>query len=489
MDNKIYSKVGNATKWSAFTEIMSKIVTPLSNMILARILAPEAFGLVATITMITSFADVFTDAGFQKYIIQHQFWNEDEKEKNITVAFWTNLFVSLFIWLLIIVFIKPLSLMVGTAGNETGVIVASFVLVLTAFSSIQMAIYKSMFDFKTLFIVKCILITVPFLVTIPLALLLRSYWALIIGNLVLNFANALVLTVKSTWRPRFFYSISILKEMLSFSLWSLMDNILNWLTAWGDMFIIGIILSGYYVGLYKTSMNTVNSIMAIVTGATTSVLLTALSKLQNDKQEFDTMLFKFQHLTSMLLFPVGVGVFLFRDVVTGILLGDQWVEAELFIGMWGVMSAIAVPINTYGTCVCVAKGKPKLSALAQVAQIAVLFPVVYFTSTLGFQALYISRTLIRLEGMLVFLLIMRLCFKISVMDMLREMSVPLFCSLIMAGVALLLRSLSTSFIWTIACILICMVTYFASVALFPRERAEMKQYARLIKNKIRRKGT
>ena len=82
MDNKLYSKVGNATKWSAITEILSKIVTPISNMLLARILAPEAFGIVATITMITSFADVFTDAGFQKYIIQHQFKDEKEKEQD-----------------------------------------------------------------------------------------------------------------------------------------------------------------------------------------------------------------------------------------------------------------------------------------------------------------------------------------------------------------------------------------------------------------------
>ena len=79
MKNNIYAKVGNATKWSAITELLSKVVTPISNMALARILAPEAFGIVSTITMITSFADIFTDAGFQKYIIQHQFTDADER--------------------------------------------------------------------------------------------------------------------------------------------------------------------------------------------------------------------------------------------------------------------------------------------------------------------------------------------------------------------------------------------------------------------------
>ena len=488
MDNKLYSKVGNATKWSAITEILSKIVTPISNMLLARILAPEAFGIVATITMITSFADVFTDAGFQKYIIQHQFKDEKEKEQNITVAFWTNLSISCLIWLLIVIFVQPLSAMVGTSGNEVSVIVASFVLILTAFSSIQIAIYKSIFDFKTLFIVKCILIIVPFVVTIPVALITKSFWSLIVGNLVLNFTNAVVLTIKSPWKPRFFYNIRILKEMLSFSIWSLIDNVLNWLTTWGDTFIIGITLTAYYVGLYKTTMNTVNSIMAIITGATTSVLLTALSKLQNDKNEFDKMLFKFQHLTSMLLVPLGTGVFLYRKLVTTILLGSQWMEAENFVGMWGLMSAIAVLFNTYGSCVCIAKGRPKLSALAQVLQLTVLFPVVYFTSGLGFPVLYTARTLIRIEGIIVYVVIMKFCFKISILEMFYQIAVPLFASIVMAGVSIVLQMISDSFIWSCISVLICMMAYFLTMMIFPKERKEIMGYTSKFKKKITFRG-
>lgn len=62
-----------ATKWAGFAEIMSKLITPISNMVLARILTPDIFGIVATITMVNSFADIFSDAGFQKFLIQHNF--------------------------------------------------------------------------------------------------------------------------------------------------------------------------------------------------------------------------------------------------------------------------------------------------------------------------------------------------------------------------------------------------------------------------------
>ena len=73
MSQDIESKIKNATKWSVVSEIIAKLVLPITNMILARLLTPEMFGVVATVTMIVSLADLFTDAGFQKYLIQNNF--------------------------------------------------------------------------------------------------------------------------------------------------------------------------------------------------------------------------------------------------------------------------------------------------------------------------------------------------------------------------------------------------------------------------------
>ena len=76
----INDKVASSTKWTFITEVMAKFVNPISNMILARLLAPEAFGVLATVLMILSFADMLADAGFQKYIIQKEFKDDLERE-------------------------------------------------------------------------------------------------------------------------------------------------------------------------------------------------------------------------------------------------------------------------------------------------------------------------------------------------------------------------------------------------------------------------
>ena len=93
--------IKNATVWSTITEIVAKLISPITNMILARLLAPEIFGIVASVTLVFTFADMFTDAGFQKYIVQHEFKDQKDLFRNADVAFWSNLAVSMMFWLVI----------------------------------------------------------------------------------------------------------------------------------------------------------------------------------------------------------------------------------------------------------------------------------------------------------------------------------------------------------------------------------------------------
>ena len=80
-NNNLNNKVLSATKWSGITEIAAKLVSPITTMVLARLLAPDAFGVLVTAQMVISFAEIFTDAGFQKYLIQHEFKDEDDRSK------------------------------------------------------------------------------------------------------------------------------------------------------------------------------------------------------------------------------------------------------------------------------------------------------------------------------------------------------------------------------------------------------------------------
>ena len=140
-----------ATKWSLITQLASKLISPLTTIALARILAPEAIGVVSLVTMVTSFADLFSDAGFQKYLIQHEYCDERELGLSADVAFWTNLAVSLLLWGGVVLLRDQVASMVGNSSIGPAVSIACGSLPLTAAISVQTAVYQRVLDFRTLF--------------------------------------------------------------------------------------------------------------------------------------------------------------------------------------------------------------------------------------------------------------------------------------------------------------------------------------------------
>lgn len=482
MSTDLNSKVKIATKWSTITELIVRLLVPIVNMVLARLLTPEAFGIVATLTMIISFAEIFTDAGFQKYLVQHEFVDDRDREESTNVAFWSNLVMSMAIWGIIAIFADPLATLVGNPGLGYVLVIACASIPLAAFSSIQMALYKRDLDFKTLFKVRLVGVFVPIFVTIPLAFLLRSFWALVLGTLAQNLINAILLTAFSKWKPKFFYSWQKLKDMLSFTIWSMIEQITIWLTGYVDVFIVGTMLSQHYLGLYKTSSSIVGQIMGLVTAATTPILFSSLSRLQSDEEEFKRMFFKFQKLVGIIIIPLGVGIFCFSDLVTTILLGEQWLEASGFIGLWGLTSSLTIVLSHYASEVYRAKGKPKVSVLAQLLHIIVLWPTVLIAVKYGFEVLYIARSAVRLEMIVVNLILMYVIMKISPLKMFLNVMPSCLAAGVMAGVFFLLPS-STSIPIQFLYILICVVAYLIAICLFKEERYIVFNLKALLKKK------
>lgn len=487
MDKKTFDKkIGQAAKWSSFTEIMAKLVAPISSMVLARLLVPEMYGVVASVNMVISFSELFTDAGFQKYLIQHEFNSEEDLTKATNVAFWSNLVMSFIAWGLIIIFASPIAKLVGNPGKEFVLCVACISIPLAALSSIQNARFKREMDFKTLFSVRLVAILVPFVVTIPLAFITRNYWALVIGTIVTNIANAVVLTIRSAWKPKLYYNIDVLKKMVSFSLWSMAESILAWLINWGDTFIVGLYLSQHFLGLYKTSMTTVNQIIGVISAATVPVMLTALSRLQSDETRFKETYYNFNFLTSILLFPMGVGMYIYRELICSIMLGRAWAEAANFMGIWGLVSAVAILYNSYNGNVLISKGKPQISVLVQIIQIAFIVPAVYYSMKISFDCLAYTRALIRLVGMIIFIVVNWKMFGLSFGVCLKKSIGPIVATSVMGIAGYIFVNLGLSDGLQFFTVFVCMIIYFCVALCFPSVRNVVTPYCKKIRTKLLR---
>lgn len=397
------SSIIGATKWSLITQVVSRLISPITTLVLAHILTPASFGVVATVTMVVSFASMFADSGFQKYLIQHNFRDAKQLDAAACVAFWTNLLVSIALWAGLALFNEQIAFLVGNDGLGVVLVVAGANIPLASFISVQTGLLQRAYRYRSLFWSRLISSLLILIVAVPCAFFGFDYWSMIVSTIVSNVFVAAWLTLQSDWKPRFFYKVSLLRQMLSFSVWTLAEAIAIWFTAWAGTFVVGHTLSPDYLGMYKTSTSVVQSINGIATGAIAPILFAALSRLQDDRPAFIETIEKSQRFLSIVVLPICFCVFCFRDFFVLILLGEAWTETSLFLGLYSLANGICFLVGGVGSEAYRALGKPKFSLAIQLVFLAFLIPCVYWSSLLGYEVFSCAAPLINIVYVLVHL--------------------------------------------------------------------------------------
>lgn len=464
------TKVVAAAKWSLITEVLAKLITPITNIILAHILAPTAFGILATIMMVISFAEMLADAGFQKFLVQYEFENEEDKQRSVSVAFISNIVLASLLWVFIIIWRDDLASLVGNEGLGIPLVVMGGMLPLGAFSSIQMAMYRRSFNFKFLLSIRMITIITPLFVSIPMALLGFDYWSLIVGLLVAQLFTAIALCVRQEKIISIYFSYRVFCNMFSFSAWSLAEAFSIWLTAWVDTFIISHFLNAYYLGVYKMPTAIVTTVMAIATSSMAPVLFAALSRHQHNQEEFEKTFLTFQRYMALFLVPLGVGMFVYQDFIVQILLGPQWQLAGIVLGSWALSSSLVTAISYLISEAFRAKGMPNISFLAQMLHLIVLIPVIYICVQYDFTTFVYARSIVRVQMIAVLLILLSIYVDMNAWRVIRNIKSYIIASLIVGIGSYLLLHVYNSMIWTIFCICISLISYLVVLYLFPTER-------------------
>lgn len=466
------SKALSATGWIFGAECMAKAIVPITNMILARILAPEAFGIIVTINMVISFAEMITSAGFQKYLIQADFESEQMLNQAATVAFWSNLLVSLGALAIIAVFRDHIAVFVGSEGYGAGIAIASIALPITSLTSITEGLYKRKLEYRVLFFARIVVCATPFFVTIPLALLGLDYWAMVIGTLLGQLFKAIIYVIHcSNWRPTLFFKLEMLRKMLSFGVWTLIEAIISWFINWIDVFIVGNLMNAYYTGLYKTAQSMVSSVLSIMSATTQPVLFSLLSRCKSNFDEFKELYYQYIQYAAIILIPLGVGIFLYSDTVTLILLGEQWIEASRFIGVWGLCSAIVCLFGEHSREAYRALGKPQIGVAVQGLHLLFIAPICWIGATRGFHTLTNVRAFAHLEVLILHAVAIRAAMKLSFLQWIKSSIIPLIGSVVMMGISFVLKTgMKNSIMSCLVQIGICVVTYFVTVCLFQSYR-------------------
>ncbi|WP_353101109.1 oligosaccharide flippase family protein [Myroides odoratus] len=322
-----------ASTWSILTEIVAKVISPISFLVLTKILAPEDFGIVAVATTFISFVQIITDLGVSKVIIQNSVDEEDYKFRLNNTCFWFNFILGSLIFVFTIAFSTKIASFFGNASAGLIVKVMALQIIFFSLSSIQNANLKKKLNFKFLFFTRLVTIAMPLFVAIPLALLGGGYWALVIATVVGAFLNTVILWLYSSWKPKLLFDIDILKDVLNKSIWSSFDEIIVWIPIGLDTYLIGNYLNSRDLGVYTTSRTLFSAAIAITLGAILPVLYSHLARIQNNQKEFVSTVLFAQKIMYLLAGTMGLGVFLMSDFIERIFFNDSWKGISEILGI------------------------------------------------------------------------------------------------------------------------------------------------------------
>ena len=477
---EIQKKSTKSVKWSFFGELFSKIATPISTMILARLLVPEIFGIATAVTIVMSFCEVVSESGFAKYIIQKDFENESDFNKHLSVSIIFSLILSVIMCLLVIIFRNPLSAFVGNSGYEMVLAVSCAQIPFASLNALLLAELKREFKFKAIFVIKLVYSFIPFFVTIPLAFLGMSFWSLVIGSISAQVIEMIAILIVRKKKINLYFSFGVLKEMIGASSIMILESIIIWGCSWTSTIVAANFFNQTVVGVVKVANSTVNSIFSLFSTTFIAVLFPALSRLKDSPKDFEETYFSIQSAALALLVPVGIGGFFFADVISSIFLGSKWTESTFVISVFCLTKPLSCCFNNFLSEVFRSKGHFKTSIFYQLSMLAIDLILRFTLGRVDYVAFIYCVTVSDIIMTTIAVVILKLKYKFRLSKQIK-VAIPSFvCVLAMVPFLLLNSFNSYSIYQSIFQVIICAAAYFSClIILFPKVFNKLTVYFKI----------
>jgi len=316
---------------SLFWKLMERSGTQgigfIISMVLARLLLPEDYGLIALVTIFIVLANVFVQSGFNTALIQKK--NADEVD--FSSVFYLSLVVAALLYV-IIYFSAPF---IATFYSQPLLVpvlrVLSITLFIGAFNSIQNAFVARNMLFKRLFISSLGALIVSGIVGIVAAYQGWGVWALVAHQLTNQLTIAIILWFTVKWRPHLLFSFKRVKTLFAYGSKLLASALID--TLYRDLrtLIIARMYTPAMLGFYNRGQKFPELIVTNINGSIQSVMLPALSAHQDNRKRVKDMMRRAIVTSSFLIFPMMVGMAVVAEPLVKIVLTEKWLPAVPFL--------------------------------------------------------------------------------------------------------------------------------------------------------------
>ena len=362
------SRVAHGVMWMGGARLVVRLLGFISTLILARLLLPADFGVVALATSVIAILELFTTFTFDIALIQ-----KPELTRSHLDTVWTlTLLFNALIAVLLVALANPAAQFYRESRLAPVLYVLSLNQVISGLANIGTVYFRRQLNFRKDFILQVSTKVAGFLTTIPLAFVLHNHWALVLGMLVSNLATTVVSYLMQSYRPRI--TLSAWRELLGFSVWLLLNNFFTFLRNRSSDLVIGRLLGAYSVGVFSLSFEIASLPTTEGVAAINRVVLPAYVKVALDERALQQAFTKVLGVTALAMLPLCIGIAAVADLAVAILLGDRWVAAGPIVVALAIYSALS-GLQTNTGPVYNALGKPKIIFLTGLIHLGTLVPL------------------------------------------------------------------------------------------------------------------
>jgi O-antigen/teichoic acid export membrane protein len=322
-NNKLAGQIKRGFIWNFAEQVSYKVIQFIIQLVLARILLPDDYGLCALVLAFINIADVFVKSGFSSALIQKK------EAKSIDFSSVCYFCIGIAVILYIILFFT--SSYIAEFFEDTRIAnvmrVMGLVLIIGAFNSVQIAIvYKNM-QFKKSFAGNILGMAVSAVAGIIAALQGLGVWALVIQYVTNKIVNCFTFYRLVRWLPKREFSFASIKQLFSYG-WKLMvSSVFQTVSADIYALVIGKFFTKAQLGVYDTGQKIPANLGNTIASTMGGVLFPAFSKIQDDPEKMRSYLKKINSITSFVIFPFMMGIAAMAAPLVDVILTDKWASA------------------------------------------------------------------------------------------------------------------------------------------------------------------
>jgi len=382
MNDDIKRAATHGLFWSFFERIGHQGIQFVISIILARLLLPEQFGLIAMLTIFIAVAQTFVDSGFGSALIQKQ----NTTYLDECSIFFFNIIVGFLVAGLLFLSAPWIADFYQAPLLSPLTRVLSLNLIINAFGIVHTTLLTKQIDFKTQMKVSILATVLSGSIGVTMAFKGYGVWSLVVQSIGSNLFRTILLWVFLPWRPSWIFSSVSLRSMFSFGSKLLFSGLLD--TVYTNLYlvVIGKIFSaadlGYYSRAEQTMRLPLNNLYSIVGRVTFPVF----SSMQDDKARLKRGTRKGLSTLAMVNFPLMIGLAVVARPLVIVLLTDKWLPCVPYLQLL-CMAGLLYPLHAINLNVLIAQGRSDLFFRLEIYKKAMITAAIFLTWRWGISAL------------------------------------------------------------------------------------------------------